>query len=194
VLFQSIVPNRSRVTRSAVLFGNGGGTSVLAADAFARRGIDISRIGADAIAALEALRLPPGTSVVNPIDTPAATLRHEEGMIAGRILQIVFELARPDSVVMHVNLPVFLSATDQRSDIVGNLMQAALRVQQSRTSTPHFLLVLRSDGAPATEALKAAAREQARLLGIPTFDEMVNAAGALAAIAAVERFVSARLP
>ena len=115
-------------------------------------------------------------------------------MIAGRILDIVFKLARPDSVVMHVNLPVFLSATDQRSDIVGNLMQAALRVQQSRSATPHFLLVLRSDGAPATEALKATAREQARLLGIPTFDELVNAASALAAIATVERFIVTRQP
>jgi acyl-CoA synthetase (NDP forming) len=39
--FQSLAPRRDHATSRCVLFGNGGGTSVLAADAFARRGLVI---------------------------------------------------------------------------------------------------------------------------------------------------------
>lgn len=190
--FQTLAPTRDRATRSAVLFGNGGGTSVLATDAFARLGLDVRPMGRDAVAALEALKLPPGTSVTNPIDTPAPTLRQEEGRIAERILAIVFEKAFPDAVVMHVNLPVFLTSANQGVDVVGNLVQAALRIQAVHPGQAHFVLVLRSDGAAATDERKRAYRRDAVKLGIPIYDEMTNAATGLAAIAAYERFVSSR--
>ena len=57
---------------------------------------------------LEALGLPPGTSVANPIDTPVRTLQERDGLIAGEILDIVYEHAMPDAVVMHLNLAAFV--------------------------------------------------------------------------------------
>jgi acyl-CoA synthetase (NDP forming) len=185
--FQCLVPHPDRTTSQCVLFGNGGGTSVLAADAFARRGLKVEPMPEQAIAALEALKLPPGTSVVNPVDAPAYTLRQEEGRVAEKILAQIVTLARPDAVVTHLNLPVFVSSADQRADFLANLMAASLRVRQAHPGISHQLLVLRSDGSEACEARKRSFRAAAVEAGIPAFDELSNAADALASIAHFEQ-------
>src|ERR1035437_4923720 len=71
---QMLRPLSGRVTNNIVLFGNGGGTSVLASDAFARQGLQLPPLSGAAIEKIDELDLPPGTSIVNPIDTPAGTL------------------------------------------------------------------------------------------------------------------------
>ena len=190
--FQLLDARRGRPTRRCVLFGNGGGTSVLAADAFARRQLDVSPLPGPALAALEALGLPSGTSVVNPIDAPAFTLRQEDGRIAERILEIVCESGEPDAVITHLNLPVFVSSANQQADFLTNLTQATLRVQGRFPGRAHFALVLRSDGSEICEARKRAFRQQAVGLGVPVYDELSNAAIGLSALARYERFLDAR--
>jgi acyl-CoA synthetase (NDP forming) len=190
--FQTLKVGADSATPRVVLFGNGGGTSVLAADAFARAGLDVSPMPAAAQAALAALKLPPGTSIVNPIDTPAATLRQEDGRVAERILDAVFTLAKPHALVMHINLPVFMTASDRSHDVVGNLVDAALRVQARQTQAAHFIMVLRSDGAAATDERKRAYRADALKRGIPVYDEMTEAAAALAAVAQLQRYRAKR--
>jgi len=190
--FQALEPRRDRETRRCVLFGNGGGTSVLAADAFARRGLVVEPMAAPAIAALEALGLPPGTSVVNPIDAPAFTMKQEDGRIAESILDLVFRHDAPDAVVVHLNLPVFVKSADRRADFLANLMAATLRVRARHAGRGHFALVLRSDGSPECEERKRTFRTEATRAGIPAFDEMTNVADALSAVAAYERFVARR--
>lgn len=190
--FQTLRPRADRPTRRCVLFGNGGGTSVLAADAFARRGLQVAPMGRAAIGALEALKLPPGTSVVNPIDAPAFTLKQDDGRIAEAILDAVYRHESPDAVVVHLNLPVFVKSADQRADFLGNLVAAALRAGERHPGVAHFALALRSDGSAVCDERKRAFRETAVRAGIPVFDELSNAADALAAVAAHERFVSAR--
>jgi len=190
--FQSLVPRRDRATRRCVLFGNGGGTSVLAADAFARRGLVIAPMADAAIAALDALGLPPGTSVVNPIDAPAFTMKQEEGRIAESILDIVFREEAPDAIVVHLNLPVFVKSADQRVDFLANLMAASIRVLDRNPGRTHFVMVLRSDGSPECEVRKREFRDAAARAGVPAFDEMSNAADALSAVATYERFAARR--
>ena len=190
--FQTLAPRLGQPTRRVVLFGNGGGTSVLAADEFGRRGLEVAPMAVAAIEALAALKLPPGTSIANPIDAPAGAMRQEEGRIAERIFDCVFELAVPDAVVMHINLPVFVSSADQRADFLANLVAAALRVRQKHAHGPHFFLVLRSDGGEASEARRREFRGIAVAQGIPVYDEMPSAAQALAALSAYERFISMR--
>ena len=189
--FQCLTPRRERVTQQCVLFGNGGGTSVLAADAFARRGLTVEPMASEAIAALDALHLPPGTSVVNPVDAPAFTLRQEEGRVAEKILEAIVTLAKPDALVTHLNLPVFISSADQRADFLGNLMAATLRVRERYGRSTHHALVLRSDGSEACEVRKRSFQAAAVAAGIPSFDELVNAADALASIAQFERHMNA---
>jgi acyl-CoA synthetase (NDP forming) len=173
-----------RPTRRVVLFGNGGGTSVLAADAFAECGLDVAPFGAEALARLEGLNLPPGTSVANPIDTPVATLQAEEGRIANRIFDIVYEHGAPDAVVLHINLAAFVGRGG--GDPVDNLIQAAVRVQQTHPGKAHFIIALRVDGSPELEERRRHYRKLALDAGIPVYDELIEAAEALRAVQWVE--------
>ena len=63
LIFQTLKPQPAHPTKRVVLFGNGGGTSVLATDYFARLGLDVSMFDKPAIDALAALKLPPGTKI-----------------------------------------------------------------------------------------------------------------------------------
>jgi acyl-CoA synthetase (NDP forming) len=179
-----------RPTKNITLFGNGGGTSVLAADTFSELGLDVSPFPEEARAALEALKLPPGTSVANPIDAPVRTMQEEEGRVASKILDIVYRLAVPDAVVMHLNLAAFVGRGD--IDPIDNLIQAALDVQTAYPDQAHFLLALRTDGSPALEDRRRTYRQAALDIGIPVYDEIANVARALAAVRALEERFRAR--
>jgi acyl-CoA synthetase (NDP forming) len=188
--FQMLVPRPGQPTRRVALFGNGGGASVLATDAFARLDLDVEPFGTDALAALAALKLPPGTSITNPVDTPVGTLQQDEGRVAEKILEIICASGRPQALVMHLNLSAFVGRA--KPEVLENLVQAALRVQARYPGQAHFALVLRSDGDPALEERKRSFRTRALQYGIPVYDEMVNAGRALAALQRHERFLHAQ--
>jgi acyl-CoA synthetase (NDP forming) len=186
--FQFLSPRNERATREVVMFGNGGGTSVLATDLFARLGLNVSPFQQPTLLAMQALKLPPGTSITNPVDTPVGTLQQDDGRIAEKILDTIYSTSTPEALVMHLNMAAFVGRT--RGDVLGNLMQAALRVQSRYPGRAHFALVIRSDGEPDIEARKREFRAQATALGIPVYDEMMNVGWALAALAAHERFLA----
>lgn len=188
--FQTVAPRQEQPTRRVVLFGNGGGASVLATDYYARRGLDVLPFERQTIAALAALKLPPGTSITNPVDCPVGTLQQEDGRVAEKILNLIYSSGAPDALVMHLNLAAFVGRT--RPEVLDNLMQAALRVQAQHPGRAHFVLVLRSDGEPELEARKREFRAKAVALGIPVYDELTNAGDALVALQSHERFVHAR--
>ncbi len=190
LVFQTLTPQPQRPTRRVVLFGNGGGTSVLATDFFARRGLDVTPFAADTVAALAALKLPPGTSITNPVDCPVGTLQQEDGRVAEKILDLIYSSGKPEALVMHLNLSAFVGRT--KPEVLDNLVQAALRVQSHYPGQAHFALVLRSDGEPSLEERKREFRARAVALGIPVYDEMANAGHALAALQAHERFIHSR--
>ncbi|MSP67065.1 MAG: acyl-CoA synthetase [Alphaproteobacteria bacterium] len=186
---QTLTARADRPTRKVALFGNGGGTSVLAVDAFAERGLDVVPFRPKTRAALEALDLPPGTSVANPIDAPVGTLRQEDGRIAEKIMDIVYGMDDQDAFLMHLNLPVLLDHIRTGSSVAANLLDAAERVRQRNPDKAQFVLVLRSDGSPEIDARKREYREQARLRGIPVYDEMSGAAIGLAALRSHAEFL-----
>jgi len=182
--FQHLAPRPQRPTSRVVLFGNGGGTSVLATDTFADCGLDVARFDETTLRQLEAMKLPPGTSVTNPIDAPVATLQEQGGLVANRILEIVYDSA-PDAVVMHLNLAAFVGRGD--SDPVDNLIQGAIRAREARRDGPHFLLALRVDGSPELEERRRHYREIASRAGIPVYEELEPVAKALRAVSRIER-------
>ena len=190
LIFQSLTPKAAQPTQHVTLFGNGGGTSVLATDFYARLGLDVTPFAADTIESLAALKLPPGTSITNPVDCPVGTLQQEDGRVAEKILDIIYCNGKPDALVMHLNLSAFVGRS--KPEVLDNLMAAALRVQQKYPGQAHFLLVLRSDGEPALEERKREFRNKAVALGVPVYDEMSNAGYALAALKWHERFVHTR--
>lgn len=190
LIFQTLTPRRQHPTERVVLFGNGGGASVLAADYFARLGLDVKPFEQSTIAALAALQLPPGTSITNPVDCPVGTLQQEDGRVAEKILDAIYANGKPEALVMHLNMTAF--AGRARPEVLDNVVQAALRVQSRFPGQAHFVLVLRSDGEAKLEARKRDFRARAVALGIPVYDEMANAGHALAALRAHERFVISR--
>ncbi len=107
--FQTLTARGDRATKQVALFGNGGGTSVLATDFFFRCGLDIDPFDKETWSGLDALDLPPGTSITNPVDAPVGTLQQEEGRIAEKILDVIYSHAKPDAVVMHLNLAAFVN-------------------------------------------------------------------------------------
>lgn len=190
LIFQTLTPQPRHPTQRVALFGNGGGTSVLATDYFARLGLNVTPFEKATVDALAALQLPPGTSITNPVDCPVGTLQQEEGRVAEKILDIIYGSGKPEALVMHLNMSAFVGRT--RPEVLDNLVQAALRVQEHHPGLAHFLLVLRSDGDPSLEERKREFRAKAVALGVPVYDEMSNAGSALAALQAHERFLHSR--
>ena len=70
------------------LFGNGGGTSVLATDALDRAGFQLAVPSGTAQAEYAGITLPAGASLENPIDLPASVLKEHDGKVTARILDI----------------------------------------------------------------------------------------------------------
>jgi acyl-CoA synthetase (NDP forming) len=184
-----LTPNVQRPTESVALFGNGGGTSVLAADAYSDLGLRVAPFDVKTIAALSALELPPGSSVTNPVDCPAGNLR-KDGTIAERVLDIFYRLADVQAVVVHVNMTTFVG--HGKLDPIDNLIRAALEVQQTYPGRAHFVLVLRTDGEPKLEQLRMKLRVHAGELGVPVYNELTQAGAALAALSRHERFLHSR--
>lgn len=190
LVFSTLTPRPEHPTQRVALFGNGGGTSVLATDFYARLGLDVTPFAQATIDELAALKLPPGTSITNPVDCPVGTLQQEEGRVAEKILDIIYGSGKLDALIMHLNLSAFVGRT--KPEVLDNLVKAALRVQEHYPGQAHFILVLRSDGDPPLEQRKREFRDKAVMLGVPVYDEMSNAGHALAALQSYERFVNKR--
>jgi acyl-CoA synthetase (NDP forming) len=77
--FQTLGGVAGPAPRKVVLFGNGGGASVLGADVLAMNQLELTSFSPNLEQALVDLHLPPGSSIANPIDTPAIALRQSEG-------------------------------------------------------------------------------------------------------------------
>lgn len=177
-------------TRDVTLFGNGGGSSVLGADIFSHYGLKVAPFEGKAREALNAMGLPPGTSVINPIDTPVRTLQEQDGWIAGEILDYVFEHARPDAIAMHLNLAAFVGRGTV--DPIGNLFEVVRQTLEKWPDVAHFALAMRTDGSAELDQTRRDYRERARDLGVPIYDEIPAMARALAHVGHLERRLAAR--
>jgi acyl-CoA synthetase (NDP forming) len=189
--FSCLSPRPERPTQHVVLFGNGGGASALGVDSFARAGLRVARFGQETLDALSTFKSLPGTSIDNPIDAPVGAMEQNDGRVAEQILDAVFSTANPHALVMHLSMPAFSGRT--KTEVLDNLISAALRAQARYPDCGHFLLVLRSDGNAQIDERKRAFRDRAICLGVPVFDELEDTARCLAAMSFYERFVSSRM-
>jgi acyl-CoA synthetase (NDP forming) len=179
---QMFKPRYHAPTKRVVLFGNGGGAGVLAADAFARSGLEIGALSETATTALAKIALPAGASAANPIDVPGNLLQREDGRFGVKVVEAALAGGGWDAFVMHMNVPGLL--TYEHVDILGPLISAGLAA--GGAGGGHVALVLRSDGEPDVEAKKQAYAEQALAAGAAVFNELPDAAKAIAAMAAIE--------
>lgn len=170
-----------------VLFGNGGGTSVLATDVLERAGLRVPLLPEKTRERLAALDLPPGTSLANPLDAPAWTLAVDGGRVAKLILTSVLETTRPAVVLSHFNVGIIASNTRTlEDDVMAGLIGG---VAQARDQCPgaHHLLVLRPDGKAETDELIAHYQAQANKAGLPAFRDLSEAACAGRALVTHDR-------
>ena len=186
----SIATAPNSPTKQVLLFGNGGGASVLAADALARYGLSVGPFMPTTAAALEALKVPAGASLNNPIDVPANVLQRENGVLALRILQTVCRCETPKSVIMHLNLPVILGY--RHANMLEDLVCAAIALRAELPVSSALLLVLRSSGQLTYENARQACTIQAMHAGIPVFTDLPEAAQALHALDEHAAFLRSR--
>lgn len=169
--------------REAVLFGNGGGASVLGADALDRQGVATSPLPDSVITQLETLDVPPGNGFQNPIDVPAGTLAVKNGAIAEDILRIVLEGSEPAVLITHLNVGIIqrnLGATN--GDVSGNIIDSIAKARDDSRPGTHQMLVLKTDGSDETEAMIKVYAQRARNNGIPVFPAFEDAAVAARAV------------
>lgn len=190
---QCLTPRTDRPTSRAMLLGNGGGTSVLGVDTFARDGLDVAPFSDATTSRLQAMGLDAGAAYGNPVDLPQPVLVAREGRDTEQIIRTVLESEDPQAIVMHVNLAVVMSLARGAADALTHLLDALVRIKTEFPGRAHCLLVLRSDGNTAFEKTRAEYRLRALESGIPTYDEIPAAASALSAVAAHERYLH-RLP
>ncbi len=186
--FQCLDPRLDRPGDGAFLIGNGGGASVLATDQMARMGMRIKDISGPGRKALEALRLPPGTSISNPFDAPSGALRVEDGRIAAGLLRAIVHVERPDALLFHINMPQFLTNPSIPAAVLDNLVDGAIEARAGDAGRTPMFLVLRSDGSESIDARKRGARVRAQAAGIPVFDEIIDALVAVHRFQQFERF------
>jgi acyl-CoA synthetase (NDP forming) len=191
VAFQCYVPRDVAPTGQVVLFGNGGGTSVLAVDALSRLGLAVETLPQAALDGLAALQLPAGASIRNPIDVPANVLRREQGAAARRLLDIVCRLAAPEAVAIHLNLSVILGYRE--IDMLGDLVAAASDAKSRFSGRTHVSLALRSNGNAEADERRRDSALRAVALGLPVFGEVERQARAIAAVHEHERFINTRM-
>ena len=127
---QMFTPRYGAPTRRVVLFGNGGGAGVLAADAFARSGLEIGALSESATSALAEIALPAGASAANPIDVPGNLLQREDGRFGVKVVEAALAGGGWDAFVMHMNVPGLL--TYEHVDILGPLISAGLAAGRCR--------------------------------------------------------------
>jgi acyl-CoA synthetase (NDP forming) len=161
------------------LIGPGGGASVTATDAADRQGLTVAPFAAETVAALNALGLPPGTSLVNPLDVPAGVLRIEGGAVLRRVLDRAVGDPGIHALVVHLNLVSILAVTllEIAAGYVQTMVETVIAVKQ-RTSLP-VCLVLRSSGEEAHEAVVRVERRRALNATIPVYAGIEDALRAL---------------
>ena len=172
---------------NTVLFGNGGGASVLATDVMARCGLELQDITTPTAKALGELIQDPGTSLKNPVDIPSGTMRQEDGMIVEKVLYELTSLDRPKAVIFHLNMPQFLTNPNMPPQVFDNLVKSAINVKK-RGAASYILLVLRSDGSELLNERKRQAAVAALEAGIPVYNEIADAINALAFVKQFEMF------
>lgn len=174
--FQMLPP---MLGQGVALIGPGGGASVTATDAADRQGLEVVPFAPATVAALRGLGLPPGTSLVNPLDVPANVLRIEGGAVLRRVLDCAVTDPRVDALVVHLNLVsiLALASVDRTAGFVETMVETVISLKQ-RTSRP-ICLVLRSSGEAEHEAVVRPERERSLAAGIPVFAAIEDALRAL---------------
>lgn len=175
-----------RVGRRCCLVGPGGIMSVLGTDLFRTHGLEIPELSDKTVALLDDLKLPPGNSLRNPIDTPVGVMAAQGGRAFGRILRYVAASGEIDWFVVHISLQNLFSYLRDPTQALENAMQGTLEAAQNNGSYVRWGLVLRTNGDLRLEEVRAKYRAMAVAQRIPVFSQLEDAAASIADVVAFE--------
>lgn len=167
------------VGRRCCIVGPGGVLSVLGTDLLRRSGFDVPRLGAATLARLEEFRLPPGSSLLNPIDTPVGVMQAQGGHAFGRILDIVAAAGEADWFVIHLSLQNLYSYLGDPDTALENGVSGLLDVAMRFNASARWAVVLRTNDDPVLDELRARYRERMIDQGMPVFRSLESAADAM---------------
>jgi acyl-CoA synthetase (NDP forming) len=169
--------------RRVCLAGPGGVLSVLGTDLARRHGLDVPLLTDPTREQLEKLRLPPGSSIRNPIDTPVGVMQAQGGSAFGQILRIVAGSSEVDWFVVHISIQNLFSYLGEPEQALDGAMAGLLDCATEFGDRSRWAVVLRTNGDPALEPVRARSRERATARRIPVFASLE------AAVSAIDDFV-----
>jgi acyl-CoA synthetase (NDP forming) len=172
------VPLRDVGTRCC-LVGPGGVLSVTGADQLRIAELDVPELSPQTIARLAELRLPPGHSLRNPIDTPVGVIAAQGGHAFEQILRIAASAREMDWLLVHLSIQNLFSYLDDGEKALADAMNGVLSAATDFRNGPRWALVLRTNGYPQLEPVRAAYRDKATRAGIPVFATISDAAAAI---------------
>lgn len=174
------------------LIGPGGGVNVSSSDMAEGHGLVVPPLAPETLASLVALQLPPGTSLVNPLDLPAGVLRVQEGRVLGQVLACAVADPGVSALVVHLGLisMLGLGPIEVTGEYVRNMVSAVIELK-GRTDRP-VCLVLRSSGEREQDDLAREERARALEGGVPVYAEVEDALVALGHLYGYHSFVRRR--
>jgi len=122
---QGFVPRP--MSRGIAFVGNGGGNTVLATDLLAERGLTLASLSQDSKERMSAIKMPAGSTVGNPTDTPVSALNKSGGEAIGLVVNELIQSPEVGGLILHFNLLPFINY-ENRKDIANGLCQAILAV------------------------------------------------------------------
>lgn len=171
--FQGLDP---RADNTLFMFGQSGGTTVLAADLCDEYGLAVPELEAQLEKEVLSLGIPPGTCVKNPIDAPVGTLAVAKGSIVRDIFNVVGKRKYFSYELMHFNVQNLLSYSRNGLDIINNMVDLAIeRGGNSGPRSRSLALVIRGNREARVEEIVREQSQRAMAAGVPVFPELSDA-------------------
>ncbi len=164
-------PTRGRIA----VIGNGGSHAVISGDLCAEHNLVMSPLSIPTQRQLNALDLPPGTSIQNPIDTPASLLRREDGHFLRRILKPIALDPNIEAVVVSLEIETIIydrSKKNPSSHYIINMLSAIREIPSGKAPV---ILIFRSSDAPELAPLKKTILEESLKAGLPIYWDLRSA-------------------
>ena len=180
--FQNLDPSADN---ALFLFGQSGGTTVLAADDCDENDLAVPQLDEQLEQEILSLGIPPGTSVKNPVDAPVGTLAVDSGGLVREIFSLVNGRMQFSYDLMHFNVQNTLSYTRVGLEILGNLVDFAVeRGGRGGPRSRRLALVLKGNREKEVEDIARELSARALEAGVPVFPDLGDALKALGTLVA----------
>ena len=187
ITFQNYRPILAHGKKSTLLFGNGGGASVLAADQCEEMGLDLSIIENKEVVEKYLKDDLKAINLINPIDVPANVLQKSSGDIMLKIISYILSFQEFCNIIIHLNMSVFYGYNDNL--MLDNLYKSIKNLNSKYFGKNRILIVLRSDSSPEVEEIKRNFQNKLINEGITVLSETKNAVLGISSIIDFENFI-----